>query len=181
MKHNLITIALTLLVAMPLCAQSKHLQKSAYPSYKGLVMAGYQGWFHNPEKKMMFSDTTRTYIDAWPDVSEYSETYPTAFRHIGGESAEFFSSDDESTVDTHFRWMKEYGLDGVFMQRFFNSVKGTAKGKDLSVTVLRHAMKASKNIQGPSLSCTTFPALIQGRMTAQPSSRIGSIWWIPSR
>ncbi len=145
MRHkNLITIALALLATVPLSAQSRHLQKSAYPSYKGLIMAGYQGWFHNPGKGKMFTDSTRTYIDAWPDVSEYPETYPTSFRHTDGTTARFFSSDDESTVDTHFRWMKEYGLDGVLVQRFFGSVKGTAKGKDVSVTVLRHALKASR-------------------------------------
>jgi hypothetical protein len=143
-RKNLITIALALLIAMPLTAQSKHFQKSAYPSYKGLVMAGYQGWFHNPDKGMMFTDSTRTHIDAWPDVSEYSETYATAFRNADGSVARFFSSDDESTVDTHFRWMKEYGVDGVFMQRFFSSVKGTARGNDVSVTVLKHALKVSK-------------------------------------
>ncbi|MCD8260989.1 MAG: hypothetical protein LUD15_05445 [Bacteroides sp.] len=51
----------------------------------------------------------------WPNVSEYEKSYPTPFQLADGSSASVFSSYNESTVRTHFRWMKEYGIDGVFM------------------------------------------------------------------
>lgn len=131
-------------VALSAVAQPKHYSETNYKSYKGLVMAGYQGWFNNPDRGVMYPDQATTKIDMWPDVSEYQKTYPTGFRHKDGSEARFFCSADESTVKTHFRWMKEYGLDGVFMQRFFNKtrpVNGSRKG---SVEVLSHAMKYSE-------------------------------------
>ena len=62
-------------------------------------------------------------IDFWPEVSEYKKLYKTEFKFADGTPAYTFSSYDESTVDTHFRWMKEYGLDGVFMQRFVGEIR----------------------------------------------------------
>ena len=38
-------IALLLLISVQVLAQRKHNKQTSYPSYKGLVMAGYQGWF----------------------------------------------------------------------------------------------------------------------------------------
>jgi hypothetical protein len=52
-------------------------------------------------------------------MDEYSVKYLTPFKFADGSPAYVFSSYDESTVDLHFKWMKEYGIDGVFMQRFF--------------------------------------------------------------
>lgn len=122
-------------------AQSRHAAQSAHPSYKGLVMAGYQGWFHNPGGGPMYPDGKNIAIDMWPDVREYEKTYPTGWKHADGSTARFFCSDDAQTVRTHFRWMKEYGLDGVFMQRFFGSARPRKGGRASTVTVLRHAMK----------------------------------------
>ena len=95
---------------------ARHVGNPVYPTYDGLVMAGYQGWFHNRSGGKMFPTEESVRIDMWPDVSEYEKTYPTGLRLSNGETARFFCSDDESTVETHFRWMEEYGLDGVFLQ-----------------------------------------------------------------
>lgn len=127
-----------------------------YNSYKGLVMAGYQGWFNAPgdgaNRKWHhytgpdgFRPGSCT-IDFWPDVTEYEKTYETEFRFDDGTPARTFSSYDESTVDTHFRWMKEYGLDGVFMQRFIGEISGKSGLMHFN-KVLDSAMKAANKYE----------------------------------
>lgn len=143
-----ITISLILMVsgivALP---QSKHAQSTMYPSYKTLIMAGYQGWFRAPQgSKVMYPDPARIQIDMWPDVSEYQVTYETGLRLADGTTARFFSSDDKSTVDLHFKWMKEYGLDGVFMQRFFGSAR-PGKSKMIADNVLANALEAASKYE----------------------------------
>ena len=91
-------------------------------------MAGYQGWFRaagdgSLAKHYAYGDENQSSIDLWPDVTEYAKTYETPFTLGDGKKARFFSSVDKSTIDLHFKWMQEYGIDGVFMQRFVNSVK----------------------------------------------------------
>lgn len=142
MKTEVLTLALAALLATGITADAatKHRSGSEFPSYEGLVMAGYQGWFHNPDGGEMYSNPDDIRIDMWPDVTEYEKTYPTAYRHADGSVARFFCSDDESTVKLHFKWMKQYGLDGVFVQRFFHNAMPRRDGKR-EATVLRHSMK----------------------------------------
>jgi len=134
-------------------AQSKHGSSSRYPSYQGLVMCGYQGWFraegdgsgegwvhYGVEGKL---DPRDVHIDLWPDVSEYKISYPTSFLEPDGTPARVFSSWDDSTVDLHFLWMQEYGIDGVFVQRFFCATR-TEQSRRESRVVLEHAFKASQ-------------------------------------
>ena len=116
---------------------NKHSKTTMYPTYKGLIMAGYQGWFRAPEDGIMYPDDSRIRIDMWPDVSEYEKTYPTGLKHADGSVARFFSTTDRSTVDVQFRWMQEYGLDGVFMQRFF----GDARPNNPQTTLLKNAFE----------------------------------------
>lgn len=123
-------------------SQTKHAKTTNYPSYKGLVMAGYQGWFRPQADGKMYPDESRIHIDMWPDVSEYEKTYATGLRLADGSTARFFNSTDKSTVDLHFKWMKEYGVDGVFMQRFFNATRKTEE-RAASTVVLRHALEAA--------------------------------------
>lgn len=144
MRMNVILLTSAVLMCFGSSAPTKHYSQTHYPSYKGLVMAGYQGWFRNPDKGIMYPDQEKARIDMWPDVSEYAQTYPTGFCHADGSVARFFCSTDESTVETHFRWMKEYGLDGVFLQRFFGAARPKNGTRMESVEVLRHAMKYSQ-------------------------------------
>lgn len=134
-------------------AQDDKKAKPMYPSYKGLIMAGYQGWFRADGDAAdrgwghfgrgdKFDNDNLT-IDIWPDVSEYEVTYETSFKYPDGTRARVFSSLDESTTDLHFKWMKEYGLDGVFMQRFFNVTRGGERSKEQNI-ILDNAFKASQ-------------------------------------
>jgi hypothetical protein len=57
----------------------------------------------------------------WPDVTEYGadELCPApGFTYPDGKPASLFSSAQPRTVERHFRWMEQYGIDGVFLQRF---------------------------------------------------------------
>ena len=116
---------------------NKHSKTTMYPTYKGLIMAGYQGWFRAPADGIMYPDEEKVRIDMWPDVSEYEKTYPTGLKHADGSVARFFSTTDRSTVELHFKWMQEYGLDGVFMQRFF----GDARPNNPQTVLLKNAME----------------------------------------
>lgn len=130
-------------------AQSRHANKTLYPSFKGLIMSGYQGWFRAKEdgsgaKGDSFGNDMRTGLDMWPDVSEYKKTYETPFLDDDGKNARFFSSYDKSTVALHFEWMKQYGLDGVFMQRFFEHTRPENRG-NASVKILKYALDAASD------------------------------------
>jgi hypothetical protein len=147
MKKLIALLMFLVVFEMIAAPQTKHAQATMYPSYKGLIMAGYQGWFRAPrDGQVLYSDPSRIQIDMWPDVSEYPKTYETGLKLKDGSTARFFSSDDKSTVDLHFKWMKEYGLDGVFMQRFFSSAR-PGNGRKIADGVLANALEAASKYQ----------------------------------
>ncbi len=111
-------------------AQVKHGKTSRFTSYKGLVMAGYQGWFNAKGdggdrgwNHYGNVDKEQIRIELWPEISEYKKTYPTPFKFSDGNTASLFSSYDDSSVQLHFKWMQQYGIDGVFIQRFVSNLK----------------------------------------------------------
>ena len=152
-KFIYLLASLTMLTLSAVAAATKHSPASRFMSYEGRVMCGYQGWFraegdgsgggwqHFGGKNEFSPD--HCVIDLWPDVAEYPKTYPTGFKLKDGSPVRVFSPWDASTLETHFRWMREYGIDGAFMQRFFGVTRTEASRAEGRV-VLSHALKASQ-------------------------------------
>jgi hypothetical protein len=122
---------------------------------KGKIMCGYQGWFRTPDDgtgggwhhygaKGKFEPGFCT-IDMWPDVRELPEAdrVKTAFKHADGSTAEVYSSVKQSAVALHFKWMREYGIDGIFLQRFATSTRGE-KSRQALDAVLQSCRQAAK-------------------------------------
>lgn len=122
----------------------------------GKVTVGYQGWFacegdgapidgwwHWTQDWGRSPSPSNTGIKCWPDLREYTHTYPTAYGSLGnGQSATLFSSYDQQTVDTHFQWMREYGIDTAALQRF-NPTGGEGPTRDAMATRVRSAAESN--------------------------------------
>ncbi|KAG6901998.1 hypothetical protein C0995_005798 [Termitomyces sp. Mi166 len=83
------------------------------------VGPGHHGWLHWFDAPI--PDGGRVNIDLWPDVSSYSpsELFPApGLKTTSGEQVFLFSSRHHKTVQRHFHWMAEHGVDGAFLQRF---------------------------------------------------------------
>jgi hypothetical protein len=96
------------------------------------VLCGYQGWFrcqgdpagegwrHWSRYPKVLAPNTVTF-EMWPDLTEFGEDEKYSapgFTDPNGGPAHLFSSAHSKTVERHFQWMKQYGIDGVFVQRF---------------------------------------------------------------
>ncbi|ACU62290.1 RICIN domain-containing protein [Chitinophaga pinensis] len=85
----------------------------------GKVTVGYQGWFTAPGDGSAVDRWTHQNLEMWPEMKEYTTSYQTPFPALpDGRPAKMFSSYDQSTVDVHFRWMQENGIDCAALQRF---------------------------------------------------------------
>jgi glycoprotein endo-alpha-1,2-mannosidase len=154
-RHGMmLLVSLALLTGLHADAQSRHSRSSRFKSYKGLVMAGYQGWHDTPEDgagrgwghyllRGQFGPGNCKF-DLWPETREYPRLYQTPFVHADGSPAFLPSDNDASTTDLRFRWMKEYGVDGVFMQRFVGNIRQNGITRNHFNKVLADALTASR-------------------------------------
>ena len=117
----------------------------------GKVMCGYQGWFtcYGDESERGwfhwgFTPTGGCNFDFWPDMSEMDpdERYPTPFKYADGRAAEVFSSYNRKTVLRHFKWMRDYGIDGAFVQRFASQTSEPIPLRQFN-TVLSHCREGA--------------------------------------
>jgi hypothetical protein len=97
----------------------------------GKLLFGYQGWFGCPGDGSPLdawehwftgapASAASMRVDMWPDVSELEadQRCATPLMRPDGQPAQVYSAYNPATVDLHFRWMRQYDLAGVFLQRF---------------------------------------------------------------
>lgn len=96
----------------------------------GKMIVGYQGWFGCPgdfEKNNLWQhwfvkavQPENFTVDLLPSVREIgaADLCDTGLRQLDGSAIRLYSAQNERVVTTHFRWMKEHGIDGAAVQRF---------------------------------------------------------------
>lgn len=115
-------------------------------SLNNKIMAGYQGWFRTPGDRdgnkgwshLFNRDLMRPGFDSWPDMSEFSKPEKTAvpgYTYPDGNKAYLYSAQNPQVVLKHFQWMKQYGIDGVWLSEFCDHFPGGSQQYD-STTVL---------------------------------------------
>src|SRR5215831_12001835 len=130
-------LVVALWLSLPTCARSDDSPATRKPAIDATtlrhkVLCGYQGWFRCPgdpagegwkhwsrNSKKIAPDTLT--FEMWPDLTDFNddERYlAPGFTYPNGKPAQLFSSAHPRTVERHFRWMEQYGIDGVFVQRF---------------------------------------------------------------
>lgn len=126
-------LPLILLALICPCAGSLAQEKKPADTLTGKVMCGYQGWFAAPGDGMgigwghyTFRQEGSCTIDLWPDMRELDadERFESPMRMKDGSPACVFSPAVPKTVQRHFEWMRDHGIDGVFLQRFGAVLKG---------------------------------------------------------
>jgi hypothetical protein len=109
----------------------------------GKVTVGYQGWFaatgdgspinawwHWTQNWSQSPSSSNNGLKSWPDVREYTTTYATAWSNLNnGQQAKLYSNWNQQTVDTHFLWMQQNGIDCAALQRF-NPTGGEGPTRD---------------------------------------------------
>ncbi|QWF17740.1 hypothetical protein [Lysobacter capsici] len=118
----------------------------------GKVTVGYQGWFAAPGDGAPINgwwhwahdwgrapNPDNNAIKSWPDMREYASGYQTDFAPLrNGAPARLFSSYDQDTVNVHFHWMQQHGIDTAALQRF-NPVSGEGPTRDAMAANVRQA------------------------------------------
>jgi hypothetical protein len=167
---------------------------------RGKVMCGYQGWFRCPgdaadmgwihwSRDAKWITPGSLSFEMWPDLTGFppGERYPApGFTHPDGRPAELFSSDNPATVLRHFQWMRDYGIDGAWLQHFLVDLPGGQNTKRYAsrLRVLHHVADAAEqtgrawalsyDIAGSSIDriyealTTDWKRMVDTRLAAHP-------------
>ena len=91
---------------------------------KNKVFAGYQGWADTSHWKHWFvddkPDTSHYHFEMVPTMDEYPEhsKRTTSVKYTTGKTLSLYDNTASGVVDLHFKWMQDYGLDGILLSRF---------------------------------------------------------------
>ncbi len=128
---------------------------------RGKLIMGYQGWFACPgdggarngwvhwfARNQATAATTT--VDLLPDVSELGkdELCSTGWVSRSGKPVQLYSAQNSKTVDRHFAWMKQYGIDGVALQRFVVGLRPSpnSPGNDRVLANVRAAAESNGRV-----------------------------------
>jgi hypothetical protein len=103
-------------------------------NFTSLVFVGYQGWFSNTIASKHWYHWSRNggipspgnvCFDLYPDLSEYPKE-ALKETHLGllGDNTPsvLYEADHQAVIDLHLKWMNQYGIDGLALQRFVNEI-----------------------------------------------------------
>jgi hypothetical protein len=137
-------------------------------SLEGKVVCGYQGWFRTPgdgahagwvhwSRIPTAIAPDSLVVDMWPDMTEYTKQYPAGnFTYPDGRQACLYSPVDQETVDLHFDWMRQYGIDGIMLQQFLSDLGGPGQAKVMQC--VRHAASRTGRVFCVELDMTNYPS-----------------------
>ena len=101
---------------------------------KGKVVSGYQAWFRASDSlengwihwsRGSAPSQGKPSFEMYPDIKEYPEDvlYPSGYPNFAdGREAKLFSSRTPGTIDLHFQWAAQYGIDCLALQRFYSEI-----------------------------------------------------------
>jgi len=128
---------------------------SSYSEFMGKSVAGYQAWFKTGNATSGWTHwsgntppaTNKAHFEIYPDVTEYLDTdlAQTALANLGnGTASKLFNSTNKTVIDTHFKWMKDYGIDGAAVQRFIGNIGGAIiNSPNSAATKIKEAAEAN--------------------------------------
>ena len=112
----------------------------------GKVLCGYQGWFNTPCDGTTFGFTHwgqglnrpeggRFTVDMWPDLAEYAADDlcdVPGLKMPDGSPARLYSAFRKGPVLVHTKWMRQYGIDGVFVSRFIGEAASPTRSRHVN-------------------------------------------------
>ncbi len=115
----------------------------------GKVLCGYQGWFNTPGDGTNFGFTHwglglerpgggRFTVDMWPDLSDYDPQdlcEVPGLKMPDGSPARLYSAFRKGPVLLHCKWMRQYGIDGVFLSRFVGEAANPAHARHVNMVL----------------------------------------------
>jgi hypothetical protein len=115
----------------------------------GKVLCGYQGWFNTPGdgaesgfrhwgSNLGELDRARFVVDMWPDVSEYDPQdlcEVPGLKMPDGSPARLYSAFRKGPVLLHCKWMRDYGIDGVFLSRFISETRNRERARHVNMVL----------------------------------------------
>jgi len=111
----------------------------------GLQGYGYRHWSQNGHEP----GPGNLVFDSFPNFSEYPPQclFPTTLTYPNGNMVKVFSAYCPGVVDLHFKWLQDYNLDGVFLQRFVTEIQSQGVSLNQRDQVTLHARAAAEKYQ----------------------------------